>query len=152
MVGPQIAMSVGISAPVTRSKRRTFLITRSAVVVPRPWVMRAASVLLSILIGHSHVLGPHGEPESKSGVPAVARRQRDAIARLQPIRGGYQASLLSSPWTGGSAGPVESTPRSASTCPPVGVHSARWCMEASMFQRSLVWVQNNEALVVGGAM
>src|SRR4051812_38022482 len=56
MVGPQIAMSVGISAPVTRSKSRTFLITRSAAVVPRPWMMRAASVLLSILIGQSHVL------------------------------------------------------------------------------------------------
>src|SRR5215213_1701366 len=62
------AMSVGISAPVTRSKRRTFLITRSAGAVPRPWVMRAASVLRSILIGHSHVLGPHREPESKSGI------------------------------------------------------------------------------------
>src|SRR4051794_14224830 len=54
MVGPQIAMSVGISAPVTRSKSRTFLITRSAAVVPRPWMMRAASLLLSILIGQSH--------------------------------------------------------------------------------------------------
>src|SRR4051812_23498821 len=65
---------------------------------------------------------------------------------------GISGLPLTSPWAGGSAGPVESTPRSASTCPPTGVHPARWCMEASMFQRSLVWVQNNKALVVGGAM
>ena len=36
--------------------------------------------------------------------------------------------------------------------PPTGVYSSRWCMEASMFQRSALWVQNNEALVAGGAM
>src|SRR5215207_2784774 len=43
MVSPQIATSVGTSAPVTRSNRRTPLITRSAGAVPRPWAMRAES-------------------------------------------------------------------------------------------------------------
>src|SRR3954452_15417334 len=61
-------MSVGIRAPVTRSRRRTFLTTRSAGLVPRPWVMRAASVRLSIFIGQPHVLGLHGELETTSGM------------------------------------------------------------------------------------
>src|SRR5215203_6449180 len=43
MVSPQIAISVGTSAPVTRSNRRTPLTTRSAGAAPRPWGMRAES-------------------------------------------------------------------------------------------------------------
>src|SRR5829696_2340513 len=43
MLSPQIAISVGTSAPVTRSNRRTPLTTRSAGAAPRPWTMRAES-------------------------------------------------------------------------------------------------------------
>src|SRR5215212_6096534 len=35
---------------------------------------------------------------------------------------------------------------------PTGVQSARRRMKVSMVQRSLLWVQNNETLVVGGAI
>src|SRR5215204_4998700 len=94
MVSPQIATSVGTSAPVTRSNRRTPLITRSAGAAPRPWAMRAESdrgVIADSRISSRIRRLAGGWPSNRSIV------LRDHLGHCLPVAHNHKFFALSDP-------------------------------------------------------
>ena len=83
---------------------------------------------------------------------AHAPERARALTHLR-TRNAVNEMTLHDPPLGSDAAALAATlPPAVLNQPTTGVHSSSWRMEASMFQRSALWVQNNEALVVGGAM